>query len=171
MEEAPPKSEVFTPAETALIPPSESALVQEPATAPEIASPPQEPEGEAETPDTTGESTPPGTGKTRAAAAREKEARKKLAEIAREVTGRMASPPPAAKAPPAPSAGGAVEGGGAEGKGKPKIATKTLAELYASQGDWARAVEVYEALLEKFPTNEAYKKRLEILKSKITEGG
>jgi len=105
--------------------------------------------------------------------AREEEAREKLATIAKEVTGKpvapaalkAALPKPTTPTPPAPKPAEAKEEGD---KGKPKIATKTLAELYASQGDWTRAVEVYEALLEKFPTNEAYKRRLDALRSKMT---
>ncbi|MBM3328595.1 MAG: tetratricopeptide repeat protein [Calditrichaeota bacterium] len=91
--------------------------------------------------------------------ARETEARKRLAEVARSVTAKKPtskSMPSAAKPPE-------------EEKQKAKIATKTLAELYASQGDWARAIEVYQALLEKFPTNEAYLRRLEQLKAKKGE--
>lgn len=106
--------------------------------------------------------------------AREEEARRKLADIAREVTSKISSAPAAAKpaAPETPTAPNAAPAKPAEDgdKAKGKIATKTLAELYASQGDWNRAVEVYEALLEKFPTNEAYKKRLEALKAKQAGG-
>lgn len=93
--------------------------------------------------------------------AREEAARQELSVIAEQVTGTpqaaVQTPTPATEAPPP------------ESKLKGKIATKTLAELYASQGDWARAVEVYEALLEKFPTNEAYQRRLEGLKAKISD--
>ena len=80
---------------------------------------------------------------------------KELAEVARQVTG----VPPAPK-PPEPTAKPSGE----------RIATKTLAELYASQGDWKRAVEVYEQLLKKHPTNVAYQQRLNELKNKMEAG-
>jgi hypothetical protein len=100
------------------------------------------------------------------AGSREAEARHKLASIVKEVTGK----PPVAivksSAKPATQAPAEVQG---DSKVKSKIATKTLAELYASQGDWLRAVEVYEILLEKFPTNETYRARLESLRAKIGE--
>ena len=71
--------------------------------------------------------------------------------MARQVTGA-----PAAAKPPEPAPKPTGE----------RIATKTLAELYASQGDWKRAIEVYEQLLKKFPTNTAYQQRLGELKNK-----
>jgi len=108
--------------------------------------------------------------------AREEEVRGKLAAIAKEVTGKevapsalKATPPQPTLQPPATSKTAETESKEGDAKGKAKIATKTLAELYASQGDWTRAVEVYEALLEKFPTNEAYKRRLDALRSKLTD--
>lgn len=96
-------------------------------------------------------------------AAREEAVRQKLAAIVEEVTGKAPEPETNKPEPPA-------EEKQSDYHLKGKIATKTLAELYASQGDWARSAEVYEALLEKFPTNEAYRKRLESLKAKISEG-
>jgi tetratricopeptide (TPR) repeat protein len=95
-------------------------------------------------------------------AAREEAIRQKLAAIAEEVTGKVVN---AEETPPPPP----PEDSGGDYRLKGKIATKTLAELYASQGDWSRAVEVYEILLEKFPTNEAYRKRLETLRSKLVD--
>ncbi len=94
--------------------------------------------------------------------AREEAVRQKLAAIVEEVTGKA----PVLEAPSEPPA---QEDRGPDYHLKGKIATKTLAELYASQGDWKRSADVYEVLLEKFPTNEAYKKRLESLKSKISD--
>lgn len=89
---------------------------------------------------------------------REQETRDRLSQIAREVTRTSMNGERLKDSEPAPK--------------KPKrIATKTLAELYASQGDWQRAIEVYEELLERHPGNESYRKRLDVLKSKIgTEG-
>lgn len=48
-----------------------------------------------------------------------------------------------------------------------RIATKTLAELYASQGNWQKAIEVYQELLAKHPDNERYLSRLNDLKDKL----
>jgi len=44
--------------------------------------------------------------------------------------------------------------------GKPPEADEGLAELYAAQGAIDKAIETYEKLLEKEPSNEEYKKRL-----------
>jgi tetratricopeptide (TPR) repeat protein len=52
---------------------------------------------------------------------------------------------------------------------KPKIATKTLGELYATQKKYDEAIEIYEKLIEKDPTNEAYIKRLAELKKRRSE--
>ncbi|MFN3821332.1 MAG: tetratricopeptide repeat protein, partial [bacterium] len=84
--------------------------------------------------------------------AQQEEARKRLEEVAKQVTSHKKTP--STSKPPAPSE-------------KPKIATKTLAELYASQGDWARAIEVYEELLRRFPDNQAYRKRLQDLRNRL----
>ncbi len=80
-------------------------------------------------------------------------AEQRLAEIAREVT--AAGKPPLE--PPAH----------AEPQQKEHIATKTLAELYASQEQWAQAIGVYEEMLSKHPTNEAYQRRLKELQAKL----
>lgn len=87
--------------------------------------------------------------------AQQEEARQRLKEVAQKVTSRKKSPSSNVVTPPSE---------------KPKIATKTLAELYASQGDWGRAAEVYRELLQRFPDNQAYRRRLEEIMAKITEG-
>jgi len=103
---------------------------------------------------------PPLTEKTSSA---DDEIKTQLKEIAAEVTGvepisPVQSEPVAPQAPPAPE----------PDPQKPKrIATKTLAELYASQGDWHRAINVYEELLGRHPDNDAYKQRLNDLRSKL----
>ena len=51
-----------------------------------------------------------------------------------------------------------------ETKPKTRVATKTLAELYASQGDLVNAIEVYEEMLAKHPKNEAYRMRIQSLR-------
>ena len=50
---------------------------------------------------------------------------------------------------------------------KERIATKTLAELYASQGNFKSAIEVYEELLNKHPGNEAYLMRIDNLRKQL----
>ncbi len=52
---------------------------------------------------------------------------------------------------------------------KGRIPTKTLAELFASQGDYKSAIEVYEEMLNKHPSNEFYCRRIEAFKSKLEE--
>ncbi|NQT35738.1 hypothetical protein HQ587_11150 [bacterium] len=52
---------------------------------------------------------------------------------------------------------------------KGRIPTKTLAELFASQGDYKSAMEVYEEMLSKHPSNEFYRRRIEAFKSKLEE--
>lgn len=54
-------------------------------------------------------------------------------------------------------------------KPKERIATKTLAELHASQGDWARAVEVYQELSESQPDNQVFQQRLKVLKMRLKQ--
>ncbi len=80
------------------------------------------------------------------------QARRRLMEVAGEVVGKP------------PETGPAVSAEEPEPK---RIATKTLAELYASQGNWRQAVEVYEELLSRYPTNTAYRQRLEELKGHL----
>ncbi len=45
--------------------------------------------------------------------------------------------------------------------------SKTMAEMYASQGEWSRAVETYEKLLKQQPENEVYEQRINVLKLKL----
>ena len=56
-----------------------------------------------------------------------------------------------------------------EKESKRRIPTKTLAELFASQGDYKSAIEVYEEMLSKHPSNEFYRRRIEAFKSKLEE--
>lgn len=49
---------------------------------------------------------------------------------------------------------------------KPRIATKTLGELYAKQNQFAEAITIYEKLLENDPENEAFRARLEELRTR-----
>lgn len=53
-----------------------------------------------------------------------------------------------------------------ENAGEPSGATATLAELYASQGHFEKAVEAYRELIAAEPGNEAYKSRMDELLTK-----
>ncbi|HPG38336.1 MAG TPA: tetratricopeptide repeat protein [bacterium] len=52
---------------------------------------------------------------------------------------------------------------------KDKFVTPTLGEIYAAQGQYSKAISVFELLLEKSPDNEFYKSKLEYLKKKQSE--
>lgn len=54
-------------------------------------------------------------------------------------------------------------------KPKEKFVTPTLGEIYAAQGQYAKAISVFELLLKKNPENEWYKTKLEYLKRKNQE--
>ncbi len=50
-----------------------------------------------------------------------------------------------------------------------KIVTPTLGEIYAAQGQYAKAIEVFERLLAKHPDNPSYAQKIEMLKQKLEE--
>jgi tetratricopeptide (TPR) repeat protein len=50
-----------------------------------------------------------------------------------------------------------------------KIVTPTLGEIYAAQGQFAKAIDVFELLLRKHPQNEVYAQKIKILKQKLEE--
>ncbi|MFQ5863833.1 MAG: tetratricopeptide repeat protein [bacterium] len=50
-----------------------------------------------------------------------------------------------------------------------KIVTPTLGEIYAAQGQYAKAIDVFEMLLRKQPENEVYAQRIKMLKQKLAE--
>lgn len=54
-------------------------------------------------------------------------------------------------------------------KPKEKFVTPTLGEIYAAQGQYAKAISVFELLLKKNPENEWYKTKLDYLKKKNQE--
>ncbi len=56
-----------------------------------------------------------------------------------------------------------------EEKPKEKFVTPTLGEIYAAQGQYAKAINVFEMLLEKSPENEWYQSKLEYLRKKLEE--
>jgi tetratricopeptide (TPR) repeat protein len=50
-----------------------------------------------------------------------------------------------------------------------KIVTPTLGEIYAAQGQFAKAIGVFELLLRKEPNNRAYRDKIEYLKKRLEE--
>ncbi|OQX60656.1 hypothetical protein B5M50_00510 [candidate division KSB1 bacterium 4484_219] len=52
---------------------------------------------------------------------------------------------------------------------KEPIVTPTLGEIYAAQGHFDKAIEVYEILLRKDPTNQVYIEKIEYLKKRLEE--
>jgi cellulose synthase operon protein C len=57
----------------------------------------------------------------------------------------------------------------AEERADMKIVTSTLGEIYAAQGQFEKAIEVYEALLEKSPKETRYKDKIADLKKRLKE--
>ena len=57
----------------------------------------------------------------------------------------------------------------AEDKPELKIVTSTLGEIYAVQGQFDKAIQVYEALLEKNPNDQKYLDKIADLKKKLRE--
>ena len=49
------------------------------------------------------------------------------------------------------------------------IATKTLAEVYLSQGDSRKALEIYQEILERDPSNTEIQEAIKDLKHKMAE--
>ena len=52
-----------------------------------------------------------------------------------------------------------------------RIVTPTLGEIYAAQGQFAKAIGVFEILARKDPDNEAYKQKIEFLRQRLEEEG
>jgi len=50
-----------------------------------------------------------------------------------------------------------------------KIVTPTLGEIYAAQGQFAKAIGVFELLLRKEPSNRAYREKIEYLRKRLQE--
>ncbi len=50
-----------------------------------------------------------------------------------------------------------------------KIVTPTLGEIYATQGQYTKAIDVFETLLKKHPENDFYLKKIDHLKQKLAE--
>jgi tetratricopeptide (TPR) repeat protein len=56
-----------------------------------------------------------------------------------------------------------------EEKKLPKIVTPTLGEIYAAQGQFEKAIKVYETLLEKNPGDKKYLDKIEDMKKKLRD--
>jgi tetratricopeptide (TPR) repeat protein len=52
---------------------------------------------------------------------------------------------------------------------KEKFVTPTLGEIYAAQGQYAKAISVFEVLQKRHPDNEWYASKLEYLRKRLTE--
>ncbi|RMF68795.1 MAG: tetratricopeptide repeat protein [Calditrichaeota bacterium] len=71
------------------------------------------------------------------------------------------APEPPKPAQPRPTAEKKTPGG--------KIVTPTLGEIYAAQGQYAKAIDVFETLLKKHPENESFQNKINVLKQKLAE--
>ncbi|NUO83896.1 tetratricopeptide repeat protein [candidate division KSB1 bacterium] len=56
-----------------------------------------------------------------------------------------------------------------EAGGRDKIVTPTLGEIYAAQGQYAKAIGVFELLSKKDPTNRSYREKIDYLKKRLQE--
>jgi tetratricopeptide (TPR) repeat protein len=54
-------------------------------------------------------------------------------------------------------------------KPKEKFVTPTLGEIYAAQGQYAKAINVFELLLKKHPDNDWYRTKLDYLRKRLSE--
>lgn len=59
-----------------------------------------------------------------------------------------------------------IKGGRSSGE---KIVTPTLGEIYAAQGQYSKAIDVFETLLKKYPDNDLYIGKIEQLKKKLAD--
>jgi tetratricopeptide (TPR) repeat protein len=75
---------------------------------------------------------------------------------------------PRHSAPPPPEEIDEEEPAGAD-KPKEKFVTPTLGEIYAAQGQYAKAINVFEMLLKKNPENEWYRTKLAYLRKRLEE--
>lgn len=50
-----------------------------------------------------------------------------------------------------------------------KIVTPTLGEIYAAQGQYSKAIDVFAVLIKKYPKNEVFPQKIKILQQKLEE--
>ncbi len=60
-------------------------------------------------------------------------------------------------------------GGLRDASGRDKIVTPTLGEIYAAQGQYAKAIGVFELLSKKDPANRNYREKIDYLKKRLQE--
>jgi cytochrome c-type biogenesis protein CcmH/NrfG len=56
-----------------------------------------------------------------------------------------------------------------EGSARDRIVTPTLGEIYAAQGQYAKAIGVFELLSKKDPTNRHFREKIDYLKKRLQE--
>ncbi len=56
-----------------------------------------------------------------------------------------------------------------DASGRDKIVTPTLGEIYAAQGQYAKAIGVFELLSKKDPANRSYREKIDYLKKRLQE--
>ncbi|HOY44976.1 MAG TPA: tetratricopeptide repeat protein [bacterium] len=71
--------------------------------------------------------------------------------------------------PPAPEEEVPAQEEPVSDKPKEKFVTPTLGEIYAAQGQYAKAINVFEMLLKKNPENEWYRTKLEYLRKRLED--
>ena len=82
------------------------------------------------------------------------------------------SPPSSAQpdaAEATPTTGAEKEESAGEGRNKGKFYTPTLGEIYAAQGQYSKAISVFETLIKSNPENEMYQQKLDYLRRKLDE--
>ncbi|MBN1465406.1 tetratricopeptide repeat protein [candidate division KSB1 bacterium] len=76
---------------------------------------------------------------------------------------------PAAKEPPPAKESSHIRDKGPVNKQRGKFITPTLGEIYAAQGQYAKAISVFETLIKNDPENDTYQLKLDYLKKKLAE--
>lgn len=81
------------------------------------------------------------------------------------------TPAPPQEKPVPPKSPPSAEPGGLPGRAseREKIVTPTLGEIYAAQGQFAKAIGVFELLLRKDPNNRIFRERIDYLKKRLQE--
>ena len=72
-------------------------------------------------------------------------------------------------APPAPEPATEAYDATAPEIDKERIVTPTLGEIYAAQGQYAKAISVFEVLAKKDPANKMYQEKVTFLKQRLSE--
>lgn len=102
----------------------------------------------------------------------EKEEEKELWNLIPEPFAYEPAPPapePAPEPPPAPAENPEAGEEESDDKPKEKFVTPTLGEIYAAQGQYVKAIGVFEMLLKKNPENQWYRTKLDYLRKRLDE--